>query len=336
MPSPLANSSSSPAEVSVVIPTYNRWPLLQRALHAAALQEDVDMEVLVVVDGGTDDTVERLADLDDPRLHVVALDTNRGVAAARNIGAERARGEWLSFLDDDDVWAPSRTRAMVDAGRAAGAGLVMTGTVNIDEHGRVLDVQPPPPDEEIRRRLFGTNVIGGPSAALIRRRAYLDVGGFDPAFNVLADWDLWLRVLAHHPAAAAPGILNGYTVHGEGMHVQHTDAAVEEFERLVARHAASGQADHLRFDRAHFMRWIAETHRRAGRRRQAARQLALNLLRHRGAEDLRRIGSAIAGPRARAQLRRDRRPEELVSPPWLALYGLDAGTARVPAGVIRP
>jgi hypothetical protein len=311
---------SPPVEVSVVIPTYNRWPLLGRALHAAFLQADVDLEVVVVVDGGTDDTVEQLAAVEDPRLRVVALEVNQGVAAARNLGAQHARGEWLSFLDDDDVWAPRRTRAMVDAGRAAGAGLVMTGTVTVDERGRVMDVQPPPPGREIRQRLFQTNVVGGPSAALLQRQAFLAVGGFDAGFNVLADWDLWLRVLDAHSAAAAPGILSGYAIHADGMHVQHTAAAVDEFRRLVARHEGAGRADGLHFDQAHFMRWIADTHRRAGRRGPAARQLAANLVRFRSVEDVRRIAAAVLSEHVKDRLWPGRARSDRTAPRWLAQY----------------
>src|SRR5439155_20114090 len=103
-------------EVSVVIPRRNRWPLLAaHALPSALCQEEVELEVIVVDDGSTDGTPSRLELLADSRLHVRPLEKSRGVAAARNAGIEEARGEWIAFLDDDDLWSPRKLRTHVDA-----------------------------------------------------------------------------------------------------------------------------------------------------------------------------------------------------------------------------
>ena len=96
----------SAPEVSVIIPTRNRWPLLStHALPSALAQKDVELEVVVVVDAASDDdTAELVEALDDPRVRVVLDETQRRLPGARNVGAGVARGTWLAFLDDDDIW----------------------------------------------------------------------------------------------------------------------------------------------------------------------------------------------------------------------------------------
>ena len=113
-------------KVSVVLPTFERWPLLPRALSSVLEQTEADLEVLVIDDCSSDGTPARLAAVTDPRLRVLRQDPNQGVARARNRAIEEAHGEWIAFLDDDDFWAPTRLsehlRAIADAGASWGYG----------------------------------------------------------------------------------------------------------------------------------------------------------------------------------------------------------------------
>ncbi|MEA2294029.1 MAG: hypothetical protein QOE86_1668 [Solirubrobacteraceae bacterium] len=302
-------------EVSVVIPTYRRADHIERAVRCALGQRDVDLEVLVVVDGARDDTAERVAAIADPRVRSLVLDHNQGVATARNRGAAAARGPWLSFLDDDDYWAPERTRALLDAGGSA--ALVTAGTIDVEPTGRVLQFSTPPPAANIRWSLFTSNAIGGPSSAIVRRSVFEAVGGFDPSFEVLADWDLWLRVLRDHEAAVASGMLHGYVVHPAAMHVQRTDAALTEYRRLQERHRREGRTGDPDFMDGIYLRWIADTHKRAGRRQQAFALSRTLFAADRSGTDLRRMATLTLPPRVAAWLRARRdRPQPL--PPWLA------------------
>jgi len=301
--------------VSVVIPTHTRARYIERAVRCALGQTGVELEVIVVVDGITDDTEQRVARIGDPRVRTVVLPSNRGVATARNLGAAEARAPWLSFLDDDDHWAPERTAAMLAV--AGDAGLVTAGTIDVEPSGRILQYSVPPPAANVRWSLFTSNAIGGPSSAIVRRDAFEAAGGFDPSFEVLADWDLWLRILRDHDAAVAPGMLHGYVVHLEAMHVQRADEALEEFRRLQQRHRRDGRADDPDFTDEVYLRGIAEAHKRAGRRREAA-QLSLRLFRdHRGWEDLRRLATLVLGPRQRVAVQRARGQLREPLPPWL-------------------
>src|SRR5215218_5096689 len=100
-----------PPDVTVVIPTMDRWRLLsERALHSALTQEQVDLEVVVVDDSATDETAIGIAGLNDERVRVIRHEQPQGLQRARNVGIAAARGDWVAFLDDDDVWAPWKLR----------------------------------------------------------------------------------------------------------------------------------------------------------------------------------------------------------------------------------
>jgi glycosyltransferase involved in cell wall biosynthesis len=99
--------------ISVVIPTIRRPDLVLRALASALGQSFREIEVIVVVDGIDHPTMAALDSVTDSRLVVVVNPDSRGAAAARNIGAERARGQWLAFLDDDDLWLPHKLQAQL-------------------------------------------------------------------------------------------------------------------------------------------------------------------------------------------------------------------------------
>src|SRR5688572_6566741 len=133
-------------DVSVVVPTRNRSTLLMRTLRSVLRQQDVEFEVIVVDEASTDDTPAMLAALDDPRVRVIRHEVPLWLAAARNRGAAEARGEWLAFVDDDDLWAPDKLVRQVHAAQDAGREWVYTGAVNFDGC-RIVSSQPPlPPD----------------------------------------------------------------------------------------------------------------------------------------------------------------------------------------------
>src|SRR5258708_31868127 len=92
--------------ISVIVPTFNRWPLLRQALDSVLAQSFRDFELLVVDDGSTDGTVEELRKIGSClRLFGTA---RKGVAAARNLGVSQARGRYIAFLDSDDTWLPRK------------------------------------------------------------------------------------------------------------------------------------------------------------------------------------------------------------------------------------
>ncbi|HET6831817.1 MAG TPA: glycosyltransferase, partial [Solirubrobacterales bacterium] len=186
-------------EVSVVLPTLDRWALLSRALTSVLEQRDVDLEVLVIDDGSSDGTPARLTAIDDPRLRVLRQETNQGVARARNRGIEAARGEWVAFLDDDDFWAPTCLREHLQANADAGASWGYGAAISVGPAGARRVMMPAPPDA-LNEGLLELNVVGPPSTATVRTDLLREAGGFDDHLSVIADWDLWVRLSRREPA----------------------------------------------------------------------------------------------------------------------------------------
>ncbi len=120
-------------KVSVVIPTHNRTAWLELTVRSVLRQHHADLEAIVVDDGSTDDTPELLSRMADPRVRVIRHDSSQGVAASRNHGAAEARGEWIGFVDDDDVWAPDKLARQLDAADATGRTWVYAGVVHVDD-----------------------------------------------------------------------------------------------------------------------------------------------------------------------------------------------------------
>jgi glycosyltransferase involved in cell wall biosynthesis len=274
-------------DVSVVIPTRSRWRLLSTAALPAALgQVDVDHEVIVVDDGSDDETPDRLAEIVDPRLRVLRNDSSLGVAAARNAGIGAARGRWVSFLDDDDLWSPRKLRVQLDVAAAADAVFAYAGGGGLDARHRFLFAVAPPDPATVTRQLLRWNVIWcGCSNVMARTELVRALGGFDEELFQLADWDLWIRLALAGPAAATPEVLVGYVMHEESMLLTNRRDVFPEMDYLAKKHAAASEAHGVDFDRALFIRWVARGHRRAGRRWEAARTYL------RGARQQRDIGA---------------------------------------------
>jgi glycosyltransferase involved in cell wall biosynthesis len=249
--------------VTVVVPTHDRSGLLLQTLRSVLWQRDVDLEVLVVDDGSTDDTATVVAALDDPRVRLLRHATPQGVSAARNRGVAAAAGRWLAFCDDDDLWAPDKLARQLAAATTTGRAWVYVGELHIDLGRQVVGGEPPLPPERLLARLPRANVVpGGCSGVLLRRDALCGEELFDGRrYHHFADWDLWLRLARHGPPAWVASPLVGYRIH-PGNASLDTAGMVAELAVIERRHG-------VRVDRTSFYRYVALISRRARRRRAA-------------------------------------------------------------------
>jgi glycosyltransferase involved in cell wall biosynthesis len=252
--------------VSVVIPTRNRSALLAMTLCGVLRQQRVDLEVIVVDEGSTDDTASMLAAVTDTRLRTIRHATPQGLSAARNRGALEARGEWLAFIDDDDLWAPDKLIRQVEAAEQADRDWVYTGSVNI-EGWRIVHTRPPLPPEETVAALPRFNVIpGGGSNVMWRRSMWMRVGPFDTRFRGGEDWDMSIRSAQYGPPAWVCRPLMAKRVHETNMFLDVSE--IMRATRLIE------DLHHTHVDWGRVHRWLAERYLRKGQRRAALAQFA--------------------------------------------------------------
>jgi glycosyltransferase involved in cell wall biosynthesis len=237
-------------DVSVVIPTRDRSELLALTLHSVLWQEAVEAEVLVVDDGVGPGTTAVVGGLRDARLHLLRNTGPAGVSGARNSGIAAAKGEWIAFLDDDDLWAPGKLRTQLTAARAARAGWVYAGHVTVDEELRLRGGAPPPPPAQVVQALQHHNAVpAGASNVVVRRDVIETAGMFDPRLGSSEDWDLWLRLARTGLPACVPRPMVALRMHAR-MASRAVDHMLADIETIAARHG-------IPVDRARHQRWAA-------------------------------------------------------------------------------
>jgi glycosyltransferase involved in cell wall biosynthesis len=253
-----------------VVPTHNRRELLASTLRTIVRQRDAAIEVIVVDDGSRDPDVaaQVTADLADDRVMLVRNSAPTGVSAARNRGIATARGSWVAFCDDDDLWAPDKLALQLAAARTTGRDWVYTGAVKIDLQQRVIGGLPPPAPEVALARLPHVNPVpGGCSGVLASAAALRRVGGFDSGLVNLADWDMWVRLAVTGPPAYVPRPLVAYRMHPHNAS-RDTALILAEAHSLNGRHG-------LRIDYGALYHYLAWVHLRSGRGRSSLRFYAM-------------------------------------------------------------
>ncbi len=211
-------------QVSVILPTYNRAYVLWRAIQGLLAQTEQRWELIVVDDGSTDCTQRLLEEFRDPRITAMRTD-NYGPSAARNLGLQRAAGEYIAYLDSDNVWNAEFLEQMLAAAQASpdemlwycGAAVTFWERESSGQW-RVIECF-----DEPRRQYKGADIwqLHGPDAnCIMHRRGIAEaVGGWDENCRWLEDWDFFLRVALRYPDRTrwVPTILVDYRqVHGDG------------------------------------------------------------------------------------------------------------------------
>jgi glycosyltransferase involved in cell wall biosynthesis len=202
--------------VSVIIPTYNMARFVGDAVGSVLAQTFEDFEVIVVDDGSTDNTREIVAGFVDPRVRYVYQD-NQERSAARNAGIRLARGEYIAFLDADDVWLPEKLALQVYLLETRPeVGLVYTGAY-VMENGRIFTEQKGKHRGRVVRPLLVVDniVTGSGCTPMVRRECFDQVGFFDEVSSVIPceDWDMWLRIATKYEFDYVPQPLAKCRVH---------------------------------------------------------------------------------------------------------------------------
>jgi glycosyltransferase involved in cell wall biosynthesis len=307
-----------PPEVTIVIPTRNRWHLLESwGLRSALSQQNVDLEVIVVDDGSNDGSAEHLRRAADDRLRVVTSGSPRGVAHARNQGVSLASGTYTAFLDDDDAWSPRKLRTQLDALVNARADFAYTSVIVVDKDGTPLRHVPAPKPASLLAGLLNRNVLIGASNVLALTALVRDVGSFDEELFHLADWDLWIRLARSGTPVDCQETLVAWRYHGYNLTLSDRDAT-PEFLRIMRKYPEMPGS--VRTAAIAGARWRAWALRRANRRWQAARIYGYSGLRHGSVGNLARAVAVLTGEKVMSRARGEQKSCP-AAPDWLASFG---------------
>ena len=222
-------------QVSIIMAAYNHAQYIDKAIDSALAQTWQDFELIVVDDGSTDATGQVVSQFGSPVRYI--YQQNHGQGGARNRGIASARGEFICFLDDDDLWEPEYLATVMSVfQRQPEADALYTGFRIIDGEDRLLpqiggQVVPP-------HQMYDALVCGGwfPPLVVTVRKACLDqVGPLDEALRGHDDWDLWLRIARGHVFRGVPEALARYRVHAGGLtsNVQHM---MDDRMKLIHKH----------------------------------------------------------------------------------------------------
>ena len=187
-------------KVSVIIPSYNSGKFLDEAVQSVVSQTYQNLEIIVVNDG-SDDCTEEVAQkwqVADRRIKYIKHSRNQGLSAARNTGIKNAIGEYIAFLDADDVWLPKKIEIQIEKIKETNTDLAFSDWYVWD------------PQKDIKTKVFGSSPIkgkkdllkflikknfGNPSTAILRKAGLNRIGLFDESLPSSEDYDLWLRFI---------------------------------------------------------------------------------------------------------------------------------------------
>ncbi|MEW5805860.1 MAG: glycosyltransferase [Acidobacteriota bacterium] len=251
-------------KVSVIIPTYNRAHYITQALESVFAQTFRDFEVVVVDDGSTDNTKEALSTYMESIRYI--RQENRGEAAARNSGIRASTGEWVAFLDSDDMWEPQTLETLIEASRVnPDAGLIAMRARAIRSDGsrtnRTFGKKKVDLSFTTKSLLWGES--GAIMMPMVRRHLFEKVGGFDESIPSAADCDMWLRLSFHTRMVGVPEPLLLCRIHGENVSGDRSLNA-----RMWIRILEKFSAEHPEFVRSHpwfFRRAMGKESIRLGR-----------------------------------------------------------------------
>ena len=223
--------------ISVIIPAYNAEKTIKETIQSVLNQTWQDFELLIINDGSQDATLEVIESIQDPRIKIFSY-PNAGSSASRNRGIAIAKGEYISFIDADDLWTADKLEAQYKALQEnSQAAVAYSWTDHIDESGQFLRSGPQQSfTGDVYARLLLEDFIGNGSNPLIRAQAFAEVGDFDESLAHSEDWDLWLRLAAryHFVAVPSPQILYRMCVSSKSFNIKEMEeSSLQVIERAV-------------------------------------------------------------------------------------------------------
>ena len=207
--------------MSVIIPVYNGERYLAETIESVITQTGVNWELIAVNDGSTDNSLailEGYAKKMPDRIRVITVE-NGGVSRARNSAVAAARGTYIAFLDQDDLWAPQKLQRQIEMfSRNKNLGISFTNETLIDENGTIIHENVLKFGKENRGDVFEHLIFDNfipISSVMLRKDLFVKIGGFDPSFSLAEDYDFLLKVTQEAIVDYIDEPLLLYREHGE-------------------------------------------------------------------------------------------------------------------------
>lgn len=209
-------------QVSIILNIHNGAPFLREALESVLAQSFPDWELIAWDDRSSDESAKIVADYADPRIRYFLSEEETPLGKARDLAIREARGEWLAFLDQDDVWLPQKLAKQL-ALAAPGVGIIYGRTVLFDaQRGNLRDYDyahefRPLPEGDIFAQLFRDACFIAMSSAMLRRSAVEETGGIPDIIEVVPDYYLYAAVARRYRARAVQEVVCRYRLHPGSM-----------------------------------------------------------------------------------------------------------------------
>ncbi len=191
--------------ISVIIPVYNGESTIQETIESVLKQTFPNFELIVIDDGSQDSTLRIISTVQDPRIKVFSY-LNAGVSTSRNRGLSHATGDFISFIDADDLWTPDKLESQLKALQEnPNAAVAYSWTDWIDRSNQLLGRGSYLPEQgDVFAKLLLNDFVASGSNCLIRQEALAEVGDFDREVAPAEDWDMWLRLAIRYEFVLVP------------------------------------------------------------------------------------------------------------------------------------
>lgn len=225
--------------ISVILSVYNGSETIAETIKSVINQSFTDWELIIINDGSQDATLDVINSISDSRIQVFSH-ANSGQAFSNNRGLSLAKGEYISFIDADDLWTTDKLKDQLKSlQNNPEAAVAISWTDHIDKSGQFLRQGPHPTfNGDAYTKLLLEDYVGSGSNPLIRKQALDEVGNFEVSLAPAADWDLWLRLLAKYNLVVVPHVQILYRQQSAGSVTQNVlkmeQVSLKTLERAFA------------------------------------------------------------------------------------------------------
>ncbi|HVT83842.1 MAG TPA: glycosyltransferase [Chitinophagaceae bacterium] len=196
--------------ISVIIPTYNRLPLLKEAIASVIEQTYIKWELIIVDDGSTDGTADAIQKMSDSRIRLIPLSHSGHIGQVMNEGVKHCSGEWLAFLDSDDIWLPQKLELQIHSLKKEKKKWCYGSFEYIDENKKLIYKSPekfPPLSGRILEEIIKGQAGIAICSLMVEKKFFEMVGGFSSDPGVRNDYELALRIALKEEIAFVPDII---------------------------------------------------------------------------------------------------------------------------------